>query len=221
MLTIAYVDGYNLYHGRLKHTPYKWLDLSGLLAHLLQVQSPDDEIASVKFFTANIKARLARLGQQSVDAQHAYHRALEARGVEIIHGRFTLTEETAPRLISTQPINRDDRVPIWRLSEKQTDVRLALQIYRDVAAGRCQQVMLCTNDSDLAPVLEALRSDFPNIRIGVVLPRTPAMRARKSGTLEQLAHWTRHHIHDEELLDHQLPARVPTRKKPIDKPLHW
>ena len=31
MRTIAYVDGYNLYHGRLKYTPFKWLDLVGLM----------------------------------------------------------------------------------------------------------------------------------------------------------------------------------------------
>ena len=34
MRTIAYVDGYNLYHGRLKHTPFKWLDLVGLVTSI-------------------------------------------------------------------------------------------------------------------------------------------------------------------------------------------
>jgi len=26
MDTNVYIDGYNLYYGRLKHTPYKWLN---------------------------------------------------------------------------------------------------------------------------------------------------------------------------------------------------
>ena len=91
MRTIAYVDGYNLYHGRLKYTRFKWLDLQGLLASILHIQNPSSELIAVKLFTANIKARYARRGQESVIAQNAYHRALTARGVQIVYGRFTLS----------------------------------------------------------------------------------------------------------------------------------
>jgi hypothetical protein len=41
MRTIAYVDGYNRYHGRLKLTPFKWLDLPGLLSSILRIQNPE------------------------------------------------------------------------------------------------------------------------------------------------------------------------------------
>ena len=44
MRTIAYIDGYNLYHGRLKHTPFKWLDLVGLMTSILQIQNPAAEL---------------------------------------------------------------------------------------------------------------------------------------------------------------------------------
>ena len=66
--TIAYVDGYNLYHGRLKYTQFKWLDLQGLMASITEVQNPSSELTAVKLFTAHIKARFARRGQQSVVA---------------------------------------------------------------------------------------------------------------------------------------------------------
>jgi hypothetical protein len=66
MRTIAYVDGYNLYHGRLKPSPFKWLDMPGLLSSILRVQSPCAELTVVKLFTASIKARYARRGQTSV-----------------------------------------------------------------------------------------------------------------------------------------------------------
>lgn len=221
MRTIAYVDGYNFYHGRLKYTPYKWLDLRSLLADILRIQSPGSDLIAVKFFTSMIKARLARRGQESVNAQDAYHRALMVRGVEVIFGSFNLVEETAPRRVEGVPPNRDDRVDIWSLEEKQTDVLLALQMYRDVAAGRCEQVLLCTNDSDLSPALKSLRDDFPKIPIGVVLPRHQDLEARKSKTLENLADWMRHHILDAELQAHQLPRRVATNKRPVDKPGHW
>jgi len=35
MLTNVYVDGFNLYYGCLKGTPYKWLDLGALCQALL------------------------------------------------------------------------------------------------------------------------------------------------------------------------------------------
>ena len=57
--------------------------------------------------------------------------------------------------------------------------------------------------------------------IGIVLPRPPELKARKSKTLQDLAHWTRDHILDQELAAHQLPSRVQTGKKPVDKPAHW
>ena len=221
MRTIVYVDGYNLYHGRLKFTAFKWLDLGALLRQILHVQNPGLDLVKVKFFTSMIKGGLARRGSDSVNAQHAYHRALEAKGVEIILGQFTLDNVNAPRYVSGQAANRDDRVEIWSLVEKQTDVKLALQIYRDVAKGEVDHVVLCTNDSDLGPVLEALRADFPHIGIGVILPRPPELKARRSDTLRQFADWMRDHIRDEELAASQLKDRVGTRKRPVDKPLHW
>lgn len=39
--------------------------------------------------------------------------------------------------------------------------------------------------------------------------------------LSKLAHWTRHEIKNAELAACQLPTRVPTNKKPIDKQDYW
>jgi len=98
MRTIAYVDGYNFYHGRLKHSAYKWLDLRSFLAELIRIQNPASELVGVKFFTANIKARLAHRGAASVNAQDAYHRALIARGVEVILGPSVSSKKLHPVL---------------------------------------------------------------------------------------------------------------------------
>ena len=42
--TYVYIDGFNLYHGALKRTPYKWLDV----AKLCQVVLPNDKVASIR-----------------------------------------------------------------------------------------------------------------------------------------------------------------------------
>ncbi|MCU1222929.1 MAG: hypothetical protein JWQ42_1022 [Edaphobacter sp.] len=49
----VYIDGFNLYYGALKRTPYKWLDL-GLLARTLR---PTDTIQQIHYFTARVSSR--------------------------------------------------------------------------------------------------------------------------------------------------------------------
>ncbi|NEK71171.1 MAG: NYN domain-containing protein, partial [Xanthomonas perforans] len=46
-------------------------------------------------------------------------------------------------------------------------------MYRDAASARYQQLVVCSNDSDIEPVLAAIREDFPTIVLGVVTPRRP------------------------------------------------
>ena len=77
--TAVYIDGYNLYYGRLRGTSYKWLDVVALFEQILKVQDPGGTLAAVRFFTAPALARFAAHGQASMVAQQSYHRALEAR----------------------------------------------------------------------------------------------------------------------------------------------
>lgn len=90
MRTIAYVDGYNLYYGRLQGTPWKWLDIHALLQHILHVQAPAMTLTRVRYFTAPVIARLASHGHLSLEAQQTYLRALEATGVDVNLGRHQL-----------------------------------------------------------------------------------------------------------------------------------
>ncbi len=131
-----------------------------------------------------------------------------------------------PRYVDGQPFNRADRVKVWKLEEKQTDVNIALAMYRDAASGTFSQLVVCSNDSDVEPVLRAIREDFPRVRLGVITPRRPPEEAAVAhrnmmSSLSANAHWARSHIHDEELASCQLPDRIQTGKKPIDKPAHW
>ena len=49
--TIVYIDGFNLYYGALKGSPWKWLDLEKL-CHLLL---PRDEIILIRYFTSKVQ----------------------------------------------------------------------------------------------------------------------------------------------------------------------
>jgi len=95
------------------------------------------------------------------------------------------------------------------MEEKQTNVNVVLHMYRDAACRACNLMVLCSNDSDLEPALAMIHADLPDIRIGLVLPRSAENRgARSCVRLERHAHWTQRSIHAEELADSQLPDRL-------------
>ncbi len=223
---IVYIDGYNLYYSRLRGTTHKWLDLVALFRdQILRVQLPGVEVVTVKYFTAPAMGKFATHGLVSVTAQNEYHRALKAKYpdlIQIIPG-YHVVEEA--RLMAYQdPPSKENRLSVWRIEEKQTDVNIALTIYRDMARGAADIAVVCSNDSDLVPVAKALREDFPHCQLGIVapLPEPDGIRFRRANAaLQEIADWTRHHIRDDELASAQLPDVVPTRKRAARKPAYW
>jgi hypothetical protein len=110
------------------------------------------------------------------------------------------------------------------IEEKQTDVNLALQIYRDAALDLCDQQVICSNDSDMEPAINLVQQDFPKIKIGLIVPLRPKVKSSDAVPNKRLtknANWVRHHILDNELARSLLPNIVPTNKKPARKPQHW
>ncbi|MNM49762.1 6-hydroxy-3-succinoylpyridine 3-monooxygenase HspA [compost metagenome] len=229
MRTACFVDGYNLFYGLIAGTPYKWLDLPGLLAHVLHVENPASHLATVNYFTSGVKPELATRGVQSKHAQDTYIRALVARGVEVFYGRHRLDHARAPRYIDKKtPASRTDQVEIWQLEEKETDVHIAVSMFRLAMrqsalpkGEQIQQLVLVSADTDMTPALRAIREDFPDIRIGVILPHRQGIEREPPGSLKQYAHWMRRGISEAELASHQFPDRVPTKKKPAIKPDYW
>lgn len=230
MQTSFFIDGYNVFYGLLAGTPYKWLDLPSLLHAITHENDPRSQVAEIHYFTSPVKPTLATRGLQSKQAQDTYVRALKARGVQVHWGRHRLDHRLAPRFVSRDvPASRQDQVDIWNLEEKETDVRIGIAMYR-LAAKQCwapgaedriQQLVLVSGDTDMTPALEAIREDFPHLRIGIILPHRKGSDRTPPGSLRNSADWMRHHIATEDLEAHQFPARVHTHKKPADKPDYW
>ncbi|MCT4541670.1 NYN domain-containing protein [Pseudomonas aeruginosa] len=229
--TAVYVDGYNFYYGRIRSTPYKWLDLVSLFESLLKRQRPGSELLHLNYFGAPALGRFATHGEESVVAQQNYIRALEwlhpTRFMKTM-GRHSVDRggTLLPAFLLGKSYDRTQRVRVWKLEEKQTDVNLALAMYMDAASGCYQQLVVCSNDSDLEPVMRAIKDHFPTIMLGVVTPMHPPEHGRDGGrrlsiSLEKQADWIRAHLLDEELQCAQLPEKIHTGKKPIRKPAHW
>ncbi len=228
--TAVYIDGYNLFYGRLRGTGYKWLDLVLLFRSLLAQRDQSESLEKVVFFTAPALATFATHGNASVNAQAAYHRALKAlygEQVDIVFGKHVYDRKGAllPVYVDGQAFDRNNRVRVWKLEEKKTDVNLAIRMYRDACRGLYDRIILVSNDSDAEPVLAALREDFPELMIGVLTPIRPplpgtAVHRRTSQSLAVFAHWTVANITDDQLRDAQLPESVSSNKKPILRPPH-
>ncbi len=230
MQTAFFVDGYNVFYGLLAGTPYKWLNLPSLLEAIIHENNPGSELAETHYFTSPVQPTLATRGQQSKQAQDTYIRALKAIGVTVHWGRHRLDHRKAPRFVSRDiPASRQDQVDIWNLEEKEADVRIGITMYR-LAAKQCwgaipenriQQIVLVSGDTDMTPALEAIRADFPHLRIGIILPHRQGKERTPPGSLRNNADWVRRHISNDELSAHLLPERVHTHKKPADKPDYW
>lgn len=226
--TTIYIDGYNLYYSRLKGTPYKWLDIALLFRDcILLPQDPSAEVTAIKYFTAPVKASYARHGDASAQAQAQYQRALQAREaglIQIINGFHIFEPTSLPSYQAETDPCKSSVSRVWMIEEKQTDVNIALHAYRDAVRGVCDQLVICSNDSDLEPALRMIREDAPTVRVGLVMPlrgKDTAGGKVPNKRLTALAHWVRHYIRDDELAQSQLPQNVPTRKKPASKPAHW
>jgi hypothetical protein len=131
--TAVYVDGYNLYYGRLRGTAFKWLDLVKLFDNLLARRDQNEKLARVYLLTAPALATFASHGNASVEAQAAYHRALKTKyddRFETIYGThsFDRSGTLLPVYVPGQPFDRTQRTRVWKLSHLSDDILAAAQL---------------------------------------------------------------------------------------------
>ena len=172
--TFVYVDGFNLYYGSLKGTPYRWLDVCSLMERLL----PAADLTKIWYFTAEPRPDPSNPG---VAARHReYMRALATIPIlEIKPGFYQLKPSDRPLVYPLygpdpklpNPANRV--VTVWRSEEKGSDVNLATALLVDAAARRFDQAWVVSNDADLAWPVEVAQHEYA-VRVGVIKPERPA-----------------------------------------------
>ena len=205
MRTNVYVDGFNLYYGATKNTPYKWLDLSKLCSLLL----PKDQIQEIKYFTALVKGRPHDPDQPI--RQQAYIRALETiPNLSVIYGAF-LTHPV--RMVKTGS-NPRQWVRVDKTEEKGSDVNLASNLLLDAFTNKIDIAVLVTNDSDLAEPVRIVRGVL-NLSVGILNPHQ-----YHSVELKELATFTRR-IRKSHLKDSQFPIAMTDSKGNFHKPSRW
>jgi hypothetical protein len=74
--------------------------------------------------------------------------------------------------------------------------------------GHYEQAVVCTNDSDLAPAMAAVRRYCPQVRLGLVAPIPGSDHRRAGRDLVQQAHWFKL-LSVKSLASAQLPTKIP------------
>lgn len=151
---IAFVDGFNLYHS-LADNPdyhkYKWLDIR----KLIEIFVPRKELKGVYYFTA-----LTTWNSEKVGRHKILIRALEQTGIDIVYGQFRRKDRYCPHCHKSYASRE----------EKQTDVNIAIQLFRLAIEDRYDTALILSGDSDLLPSIRAVKSTFASKRIGVLIP---------------------------------------------------
>lgn len=208
MRTSIYVDGFNLYFGALKGTPYKWLDIKGLCASMLK---PENVITSIKYFTAHVSSTTA--DPNKATDQQLYLRALRRMTpeVEIVTGQFT-THKVFKRLVT--PIGALRHVEVFETTEKGSDVNLAVHLVNDAWLNCFDCAVIVSGDSDLAESIRLVRTHHKKKVVGVIAPGKRGM----SKKLIYASSFVRQ-VSQAGLIASQFPAHIPGTT--IFKPQDW
>jgi hypothetical protein len=152
---VAYVDGFNLYHGihGLRTPHLKWLDLWALCKQF--APAPDIDLLRVVYCSA-----FATWLPDSYRRHREYLRALTATGVTPLMGRFK-RKDRGCFSCGAQWTDHE---------EKESDVNLAVQLTIDAFRNVFDLALLITADSDFVPAVRAVKTELPKKEIRIVTP---------------------------------------------------
>ncbi len=160
--TYVYIDGFNLYYGCLKGTPYRWLDL----AELCRLMLPPNDVRQINYYTARVGVRIGDPDQPI--RQQSYLRALGTLPTVSIHFGHYLSHPTWMPL-KTPPLSGRRFVEVIKTEEKGSDVNLATHLVRDAYENAFDAAVLITNDSDLREPVELVKNRLGKV-VGILNP---------------------------------------------------
>lgn len=206
MKTNVYVDGFNLYYGSLKGTPYRWLDIRKLCELLL----PGNEIHRIRYFTAPVKNN-ARNPTQA-QRQQTYIRALETLpSVSVHYGSFLSSHVRMPL---ARPRMGSRSALVVKMEEKGSDVNLASLLLADGFRGDFKVAAVISNDSDLCLPIKIVSQEL-HLPVGLINPHK-----RFSVELSKVATFKKQ-IRKGVLATSQLPPTLTDPRGTITKPAEW
>jgi hypothetical protein len=204
--TNVYVDGFNLYYGAVRGTPFKWLDIRRLCEVLL----PRNDIREVQYFAAIVKD--APWDPLQSTRQQTFIRALETTNVDVHYGSFLRKVVKMPL---ANPVAGGPRmVEVIKTEEKGSDVNLAALMVAHGFQDRYEAAVVMSNDSDLVQPIKIVQSEL-GLPVGLLNPHP-----KFAYELAQVAAF-RKPIRKGVLAACQLPNTLQDARGTITKPRQW
>lgn len=152
---VCLVDGFNLYHAinRIGDQRLKWVNLWALASVFIRPRS--QQLVDVFYFSA-----YPDWFPQSRRRHVQYVKAISVFGVKSVLGKFKAKDRACPSCG-------------YRWSgheEKETDVNIALAMLNLAYRDKYDHIFIISNDSDLAPAIRMVRSNFPEKDVTTIVP---------------------------------------------------
>ena len=205
MRTVAFIDGFNLYHS-LAEAPsgckrenlkiFRWLDLKKLCQKFL---TKSDNLTDVYYFTA-----FAHWDGGKVDRHKKYIQALETTGVRVVIGNFKKVTKKCRKCFKKYKT----------YEEKETDVNIASYLLKGAFKNEYDQFFILSADSDLIPPIKIIHDCFPNKISKVILP------PNSCSNLKDIAK-SNSRIRGKHLKNSLFPNVISFEEKSIFKPENW
>jgi len=207
LITNIYVDGFNLYYGCVKGTPYRWLNLSKLCTQLLA----GHQINRIRYFTALVTPTPS--DPRKRQRQLTYIRALETIPNLSVHRGHFMTH-TVWRPLANPPKEAPTKVEVLDTKEKGSDVNLATYLLTDGFNKDYQTAVVISDDSDLVEPIKLTINQL-ELPVGILHPyRT------HSTELSRVANFYRP-IRERALKVSQFPPVLVDVYGTITKPSTW
>jgi uncharacterized LabA/DUF88 family protein len=151
---IFFIDGFNLYHAlaNSKYRKYKWVNFNKFANHFVNKYERVEEIYYFTAFTPwdNDKIRRHKI----------FIRAQESVGIKTVYGKFRKRSKKC----------RICHKVYETYEEKQTDVNIAIYLFKLAIENKYEKAFIVSGDSDLIPSIMAIKESFPKKEIGVIIP---------------------------------------------------
>lgn len=200
----VFIDGYNVYYGMIRKQwrQYLWLNYQSLFEDILM---PSQTLVSVDYFTAWSGLHDSRRRQE------AYMKALGT--CDLLTAHFGKMER--------RPTKCAECGHRWkRQQEKESDVALALAMFRRSVNDEVDTLFLMTRDTDLTPAVR----EVVGLGKKVVIVKPPLGTGRGEGAGDALVQASGNrafHVRRSSYIRSQFPPIVPTEFGDVVRPTTW
>lgn len=192
-----FIDGFNLYHSIKDYAPNcRWLDLHALCSSFLK---DEEQIEKIYYFTA-ISWNPTKATKHKI-----YIRALRTKGVIPVYGKFKSVKKHC-NLCNHEYDTHE---------EKRTDVNIAMGLFEDGMKDLYDKAIIISGDSDLIPPITKIQENFPDKKIGVIIPV-----GRKANELKDVADFSSK-ITKSRLLENLFPETIESSDCNVSAPVGW